>query len=78
MNDQRWRLIQLIALVAGNIVAVTLAYGKMDTRVSNTEYRMTIAENRIDEEVKGYRILLSSYGERMRDMDVKLDRLLRR
>lgn len=78
MNEQRWRLIQLIALVVGNIVAVTLAYGKMDARTTAVEYRVTVAENRIDEEVKGYRILLSSYGERMRDMDVKLDRLLRR
>jgi hypothetical protein len=68
MERRNTEWLKLAIQIAVLIVGIAGAYYKLDARV-------TIAEDRVAQETRGYELLLKSFNDRMDKTDAKLDKL---
>lgn len=62
-------MLEVIAIIVTNIVLLVGAYYKLDSRV-------LVAEQRIEQETRGYAVIQTDLHKRLERLEDKLDRLI--
>ena len=68
MSERQLRWLELGVLILGFILGGMLAFNNLSTRIA-------LAEQKIDQETKGYFVLQTSISERLGRLEEKIDKL---